>query len=144
MPYQPPEEYDFIVKFSQQRLRNGISLIMPNPKKGGSFYWCVGSGDGASHTLSVDPITTRQLPEAVAAKNEYTAVVQVRRTYVKCLLNGKEVVQHKTNFSDLTSDDWRKLKDATVLAVACDDPAVFHQVRVIEISGKGKRTRPGK
>jgi hypothetical protein len=31
IPYQPPQEYDFIVTFSQPELRNGISMIMPKP-----------------------------------------------------------------------------------------------------------------
>ena len=35
-PYQPPQEYDYVVTFLQPGLRNGISLIMPNPN-GGSF-----------------------------------------------------------------------------------------------------------
>src|SRR5262249_18043696 len=42
IPYRPPEEYDFLVTFTQPNLRNGINLIMPN-KHGGTFFWCVSS-----------------------------------------------------------------------------------------------------
>src|SRR5262249_30985523 len=36
IPYQPAEEYDFIVTFSQPKPRNGVNLIMPN-RQGGWF-----------------------------------------------------------------------------------------------------------
>lgn len=142
-PYQPPAEYDFVVTFSQERLRNGVSLIMPN-RNGETFYWCVGSRRGAEHGLSVDGKNVEvKLPmgREVRAGTYHTAVVQVRRNEVRALLDGKEVLRRKTDFKDLKTDGWRKMKDNTVLSVACDDPTVFTAVRVIEIRGTGKRVR---
>jgi hypothetical protein len=139
-PYRPPEEYDFIVTFSQYDLRNGISLIMPNPK-GGSFFWYLGSGDGREYGFWSNPKKGGQSRGLIKAKRAYTTVVQVRKDGVRGLLDGKELVHLRTDFHDLTCDDWRKIRDTTRLAVACDDPTVFHYVRVVEINGSGKSGR---
>jgi hypothetical protein len=47
----------------------------------------------------------------------------------------------RADYKDLSSDNWHTVKDPSVLTVACDDPTVFHHVRVIEITGSGKKTR---
>jgi hypothetical protein len=140
LPYRPPEEYDFIVTFSQYDLRNGISLIMPNPK-GGSFFWYLGSGDGREYGFWSKPNKGGQSRGLIKAKRAYTTVVQVRKDGVRGLLDGKELVHVRTDFHDLACDDWRKIRDTTRLAVACDDPTVFHYVRVVEITGSGKSGR---
>lgn len=141
IPYQPPEEYDFIVTFSQRDLRNGISLIMPKPQGGGSFFWYLGSGDGSEYGFASNPNIAGQAPGLIQTNTAYTTTVQVRRGSVRALLHGKELINHPTNFADLTCDDWRRIRDTSLLALACDDPTVFHYVRVVEITGKGKRTR---
>jgi hypothetical protein len=51
------------------------------------------------------------------------------------------LVRHPTNFHDLHADIWREIKDPRVLAVACDDPVVYHTITVVEISGPGKKMR---
>jgi hypothetical protein len=139
-PYRPPEEYDFVVTFSQYHLRNGISLIMPNPQ-GGSFFWYLGSGDGREYGFWPKPNKGGQSRGLIKAKKAYTTVVQVRRDGVRGLLDGKELVHVRTDFRDLTCDDWRKIRDTSRLAVACDDPTVFHYVRVVEITGSGRNAR---
>ena len=140
IPYQPPAEYDFTVTCSQPTLRNGISLIMPNPG-GGSFFWALGGDNGSTGTLNTSPPLRCQLPRPLAPRTVFSTTVQVRRDGVTVLLDGVVLVEHKTNFKDLSSDDWRRLADASLLGVACDDPTVFHFVQVVEIAGAGKRTR---
>src|SRR5262245_31574123 len=141
IPYRPPEEYDFIVTFSQPGLRNGISLIMPKPQGGGSFFWYLGASDGSEYGFASNPNIMGQQPGLTQANTAYTTTVQVRKNSVKGLLNGKELINHPTNFADLTCDDWRRIRDTSLLGLACDDPTVFHYVRVVEITGKGKRSR---
>ena len=140
IPYRPPEEYDFIVTFSQPGLRNGISLVMPNPN-GGSFFWALGFDDGSQFCFHSNPDKGGKIPGLIAVNTAYTTTVKVRKNSVQGLVNGKLLMELKTDYKDLTCDDWRKIPDTTNLAVACDDPTVFHYVRVIEITGRGKRTR---
>ncbi|HMF16949.1 MAG TPA: hypothetical protein VKE98_07060 [Gemmataceae bacterium] len=135
IPYQPPEEYDFIATFSQPKPRHGVGMIMPNPK-GGSFFWSVGGWYCGFGGLKQD-----SMGGPLAANKAYTTVVQVRRDGVKAFLDGKLLQEHRNNFGELKSDHYHEIQDAKLLAVTCDDPTVFHYVRVVEISGAGKKTR---
>jgi len=140
VPYQPPEEYDFTVTFSQPGLRNGISLVMPKPG-GGSFFMAVGYRQGAGFRFSLKDFAAPDMSQPIEVKRCYTATAQIRKDRIRGILDGKVLVDHPTDFRDLGSDQWRHLRDASVLAVACDDPTVFHHVRVTEISGAGKKLR---
>jgi hypothetical protein len=137
--YRPPQEYDFVVTFSQPQLRNGISVIMPRPG-GGSFYWFFGRADG-KYGFHANPDKDQRLPEPIKTNKPYTTVVQVRKRGVRGLLNGKVLMEVKTDYRNLLSDDWRRIRDPSLLAIACDDPTVFHYVRLIEITGTGKQAR---
>jgi hypothetical protein len=143
IPYRPPEEYDFVVRFSQPQLRNGINLIMPN-KHGGTFFWTVSSEGGRSYCLSINGSNDQtRLPadSVIRPHTVHTTVVQVRRDGVKGYLDGVLIHQYKTDFRDLRVDHWRETKDQSVLAVACDDPTVFHAIQIVEVTGSGGRTR---
>jgi hypothetical protein len=140
IPYEPPAQYDFIVTFSQPALRNGVSLIMPNPN-GASFFWNVGENDGRGFAFSSVPPRTGEIAPVIKVNKAYTTVVKVRRGSVRCYLNGKELVNHPTDFGDLNCDNWHEIRNQRLLAVGCDDATVFHYIRLVEITGKGKRTR---
>lgn len=138
IPYEPPQEYDFTVTFSQPNLRNGISLVMPNPK-GGMFHFGFGFHGGWRYELHGFNLGT--VASVLAPNKAYTVTVQVRRDGVKALLDGKELMAHPTDFRDLTCDSYRDMPNKKFLAVACDDPTVFHYIQVVEISGVGKPGR---
>jgi hypothetical protein len=138
LPYRPPEEYDFVVTFSQRELRNGVALIMPHPN-GGSFFWLVGAGDGTAYGFHGDDRKWARSPGLLKDHTAYTTVVQVRRDGVRALLDGKELA--RADYRDLKCDGWRTIKDKSLLGLACDDPTVFHFVRVVEVTGAGKKTR---
>jgi hypothetical protein len=140
IPYIPPAEYDFIVTFAQPGLRNGISLIMPNPTNGSSFFWYV-ARDGGEFGFAANPNKEKRVPGLIKPNTTYTTTVQVRRNSVRALLNGQELMTFNTDFRDLIIDDWRRIRDPRLLAVACDDPTVFQEVRVVEVNGTGKRMR---
>jgi hypothetical protein len=137
-PYEPPLEYDFIVTFSQPAPGNGVFLVMPNPR-GDSFYWVIGKENGTRFEISTNPPTGGQKPGLIKRDTPCTTVVEVRRNGVRALLDGVELIDHKTDFEDLKMDVFRRLKNTERLGVACDDPTVFHHVRVVEITGRGKK-----
>jgi hypothetical protein len=137
-PYRPPAEYDFAVTFWQQELRNGISLVMPNPN-GGSFFWFLGNEDGAGYGFHSSPNKEGRRPGLIKAQTIHTTVVQVRKGSVRALVDGKEMMRLQTDFHDLACDDWRRIHNTDFVAVACDDPTVFYHVRIVEVSGKGKK-----
>jgi hypothetical protein len=139
-PYEPPVEYDFVVTFWQPGLRNGISLTMPNPN-GGSFYWYLAGSGGQTYGFSSNPNKGGQIPGLIQAKQTHTTVAQVRRASVRGLVDGKELLTVATDFRDLTSDDWHRIHNPKYLSVACDDPTVFQYIRVVEVSGPGRRAR---
>jgi hypothetical protein len=140
IPYLPPPEYDFIVSFRQPKLRNGISLVMPNPN-GGSFFWFVGNGSGTAYGFFRTPYNQGIQKDLIRPDTVHTTVVEVRDETVRGLVDGKEMLKLQTDFSELSADSWRQLKDVRLLAVACDDPTVFTSIRLVEVSGKGKKIR---
>jgi hypothetical protein len=140
IPYLPPKEYDFLVTFHQPRLRNGISLVMPNPN-GGSFFWYVGNYKGAGYGFFGNPKKEGRAAGLIRAGTTHTTKVEVRAGSVRGFVDDKEMMQFDTDFRDLTCDSWRQVKDTRLLAVACDDPTVFEQVRVVEVTGRGTKLR---
>jgi len=142
VPYKPPEEYDFTVVFSQPNLRNGISLIMPKPG-GGQFFWAIGYGGGTEYGFGGVQRTAGRIDGLIKTNTKYETTVQVRRGGVVGCINGRILASHQTNYNDLRNahEDWRDMKDKTVLAVACDDPTTFHVIRITEVTGQGTRIR---
>jgi hypothetical protein len=136
--YEPPTEYDFIIKFSQPKLRHPVAAMMPN-RNGGTFVWQVGCWNGNDCRLmsSISSGGLERYKERIKPNRMHTTIVQVRRNSVRCLLDGSELVRRQTNFKDLTIDVWNKMPDTRFLGVGCDDPTVFHQVWLVEISGPG-------
>jgi hypothetical protein len=67
--------------------------------------------------------------------------VQVRKGSVRASVDDNEMMKLDTNFRDLTCDGWREIHNTNFLAVACDDPTVFYLVRVVEVTGKGRKGR---
>ncbi len=140
-PYQPPEEYDVKFVFTQPRLRHGVGVIMPN-RNGGSFAFAVSDGGGNGWYMTVDGKQfQKRIPNLIQANAKYAVVVKVRKAGIQVYLNGRQLVAQPADFSRLTVDSWHRISQAGNLALFADDPTVFYQVEVNEVSGQGTITR---
>ncbi|MEI8195436.1 MAG: hypothetical protein WCI73_05965 [Phycisphaerae bacterium] len=146
--YQPPAEYDYVVVFTRT---GGNDAIMQT-------CWALGHqfnlGIGAwSNTLyGIETVggkriegnpTTRQSKAWLVNGQRYTSIVKVRKDRVQAYLDGKLLVDLKTDFKDLSLvGDWKLHRTDTIGIVACSSSTVFHSVQIIEITGKGKLLKP--
>jgi hypothetical protein len=147
-PYQPPAEYDFRVVFSRVSGGNNVSQILSRQGKG--FIWIMElalsrGGFGLCRGMWITDAANPSLTELTAQQNDagpHTSVLEVRKDRIRCFFNGKLVRDYKTDYADLSMNpDW-KLRSEQLLGLGCwESPTEFHRVDVIEVSGKGKRTR---
>lgn len=144
IPYEPPEEYDFKIVFSQPKLRNPVCLIMP--KTGASFSWEVGGANG-HFAFSIVPAAGGKNPVEFNVKGAqqpgrvHTTTVQVRNGGVRAFFDGRPVAQYATDFSDMKTNSWRDIREKSFLAVGCDDPAIFHVIELREVRGRGRHVK---
>ena len=144
-PYQPGTEYDVAFTFSQPRLRNGVGLILPNPNGGKSFIFQAAFEGGSAFKLvqAEDKYVTRAAG-MFRADTKYQAVVRVRKEGIQVAINGKGVINLKTDFTELENSSWHKIPDWRHIGLFADDPAVFYQAELLEVTGEGTLTREGK
>jgi predicted Ser/Thr protein kinase len=137
--YQPPAEYDYRVVFSRIQGIGDVNLILS--KGGRSFAWCMG---GMGNTQGgFGSIRGRWAPEkgnpsrvklAIEPGRIYEARVEVRRTGVTAFLNGDQVCEWLTDYTDLSLDGPWSLHDDNKLGVGTfTSPTRFHSIEVREI-----------
>ncbi len=147
-PYQTPAEYDFRVVFSRVSGGNNVSQFLSRQGKG--FIWIMElalsrAGFGLCRGMWVTDAANPSMTELAATQNDagpHTSILEVRKDRIRCFFNGKLVREHKTDYSDLSMNpDW-KLRSEQLLGLGCwESPTEFHRADVIEVTGKGKKTR---
>lgn len=143
VPYEPPEEYDVKFTFMQPRFRNGVGLILPNHKlEKSQAIFVARNGGHALGVMSDDGKYVQNYPQQIFAPNvKYTVVVKVRRDSIQATVNNKSVIDLKTDFSDLKVGSWHHVNNWKQIALFADDPAVFYEVELTEVTGRGANTR---
>jgi hypothetical protein len=137
--YRPPEEYDYVVTFSQPRFRNGVALIAPKPGVGGLFGWSVAHSTENTHFLTPTFGLRSKTLFDFQPNKKYTSTLQVRRDKLVGLVNGTPLGEAQPTDKRLGLTVWHKMKDDNHLALSCDDPTVFESLYVIEVTGKGTK-----
>ena len=141
--YHPPEEFDLKVTFSQQQLRHGIAIMLP-----GGHRWNVGHIYTKAFGFAVDmkPEATGNTANGTAVDNmkpgeKYTVVIKVRKTSWTAIFNDKKV--NELNPRQIDRIKWwgYDINDKDAIGVAADDPAVFHEIVLTEVTGQGKSVR---
>jgi len=146
LPYEPPEEYDVKFSFMQPKQRNAVGVILAKNKE--SFAWLVGNEAGLHCVFSVnknikgpDNPTLKTVQGLIRPNKKNTSTVKIRNDGVKGYVNGRLVVSYKTDFEDMQTNIWFRIRKTGQLAIFADDPTTFYEIKVIEITGKGKMLR---
>lgn len=141
IPYQPPEEYDFTMKY---RRPEGNAGIVQNVSVGGkNVAWMVGVGDNAFSGFELvkgawifsNP-TTLAFPECIKNNRLYTSTVHVRRGRIAASMDGKLVADYSTDGKDLDIRPFWRTGDAC-LGIASDGRVLFESIEIREIIGHG-------
>jgi len=145
LPYQPSAEYDLRVTFTRTDA-NGV-LVQYLTGGGHSFVWVLNAAStpvtafsqirnqGVSSNASKTPLNLQN-------GRKYTSVVQVRSDSVTAFLDGKPLVQWKTDYKDMSVPQQWKMHGDTMIGLGNENCSVtYHAIEVLDLSGKGKATR---
>ena len=149
-PYRPPAEYDLRIGFTRL---SGEDTMAPILVGGGrqiqyfiaGFHNTICGFDNVNGKDPDDNPTTRRREAWLQNGRRYEVLFQVRILGVKVWLDGQQLADFKTDYSNLYLDRRFTLKDNTVLGLGTHTSRIlFHQIEVVEISGPGTVTRPGR
>lgn len=149
-PYRPPEEYDYRVSFTPIGGNADVAVGLTAKGRSFVFYMKYMKSDG-NHCLGFECIDGKVIASGPTAYRfphfemgrRHTVVVQVRRDGLRGYLDGKQVAQWATDYSDMSPYRVWTFKDAGLLGVGCSlSTVVFDEIKVREVSGKGSFLRP--
>jgi formylglycine-generating enzyme required for sulfatase activity len=141
LPYQPPAEYDFKIEFTP-KATNDIRQILS--AGGHSFTWLMGGYKKwdafdiiKGHGFNAGGVNIIGGPTSIKPGQRHTSVVEVRKGSIAARIDGKRVVEHKTDFTDLgILAEW-KIADGCLGLGTNLNAVEFHKIGVLEVSGPG-------
>ncbi len=147
--YQPPEEYDLHVVFTRTFGDREVCLVLPH--SGRSFSFNLGDLENSSCSFpfrngdrqKVDARAgTRRSPNMLNTGQKYDVIVYVRKAMVAASIDGKLIVEYRTDFSNLEVNRYWEIP-AGVMAVGNDwNDTTFHKIEIAEITGQGRPLGP--
>jgi hypothetical protein len=143
-PYQPPEEYDFVVSFTSTREVSAVAQICFC--EGHQFVYQLGGWDNrvtafemVHGKVGTDNKTAKRKDHWLAVGQHYTSLIKVRKTGVEAYLDGVLTTDLKTDYSDMSLYSVWKLSRNNVVGIgASKNITHFDKVQIIEITGEGK------
>lgn len=136
LPFSPPSEYDFRIEFTSEGGNDVLQLLTLG---GRDFTWLMGAWGGRhdgfdtvrDHPLTREGVNMIGAPSAVRRGQRHTSLVQVRLNSIAATIDGKLVVSHATDGSDLgMPPDW-SVGDGALGLGTTYDAVVFHKVELV-------------
>lgn len=145
VPYDPPDEYDYHIVFTRNEYKETVQAMFSG---NGHSAWLVLWGDNKINfgVQKVDDkerwanVTTGKLDTSFKNNQRYDCLIQVRKDSVTALLDGKQLFNLKTDFSNLEPGGHWKVRDAKLGVGANENSVTFNVIEIIEVSGSGKLT----
>jgi serine/threonine protein kinase len=144
IPYRPPEEYDLRIVFARHTSNFCVNLIL---SQSGEPFTFVMHRDGyfgfekvAGEDFHKNP-TTKRFDGPLHKDQEYTVVVEVRRSGVKTFCEGFPLSRLDSYDTVAMNKDW-KLPDPAALGLGTwDGGAEIKRLEIREVTGKGAPSR---
>jgi hypothetical protein len=147
-PYTPPEEYDYRVSFvCRAQPFNSSALFLICAARQHQFsatYRDPHSGIGLINGERVNDngTSTTKLADKITPGQQHTALVKVRKDRVQMFFDDELIVEHRTDFQNLSLRYDKKLpRDDTLGLAMADRPLRIEAIEVVEISEPGKLLR---
>jgi serine/threonine-protein kinase len=155
IPYEPPDEYDFLVSFTrlnfkmQSRFTGWGDTSQSLSKDGKQFKWFMGAHGNTWFGFDIiggqrfdkNPTGVKQ-DECLQLNRRYTSLIAVRKNSVKAFLNDKLISEWRPEQGALAEGKWNPMPNKKAIGIgSCNVQTLFHTVEVREVTGKGKLTR---
>jgi hypothetical protein len=137
IPCDLPEEYDFRIEFTSTGSEDVAQVFALG---GHTCAWLLGGFKGtvcglhhvAGKPANANPTTVRDY--TMTSGERHTSVLQVRRNSVAAILDGKPLMRHQTDGSDLsTNSNWDTGPKSLGIG-SYQNSTVFHRVELIPVS----------
>jgi aspartyl protease family protein len=144
IPYEPPDEYDFHVRFTRVSENHDVCQMLW--RGGRSFLWTMGAHDNQScffaniNGIYMDGNPSKIDVDSVLTNGQaYDSVVKVRKDSVEAFMNGKLVDRYSTDFFNLSIKNEWSLGSVGLGLGTFRQSASFDVIELVEVSGHGKR-----
>jgi WD40 repeat protein/predicted Ser/Thr protein kinase/tetratricopeptide (TPR) repeat protein len=136
-------EYDFRVLFERRSGFGAVSVILA---RNGRQFRCEIGGEANSRSCFESVVKDQKIDlpavhtDLVALRNDvvYTLLLQVRADGTKAFLNGKPLLEWKTDYEDIGLHPRWKLRNTLRLGIGSHESETrFHRIELLEVTGKG-------
>jgi hypothetical protein len=136
--YHPPAQYDLTVTFTPLAQKDCVNVVaVMNAQQfqlnmASANAW--GGLDQVANRRAFDEGNPTKTRVSFTAGHQYALVLHVRKDRVSASLDGKPLVDYKTDGHDLSLTKKWKLRDADTIGIQSGDtPTVFHSVELTPI-----------
>ncbi|MBS0210775.1 MAG: protein kinase [Planctomycetes bacterium] len=153
LPYSPAEEYDLWLEFTPTKGQNGVGCLLAaqgrefwlriDRKAAGTNEWHAGFGAIDKKRLEESPESVKQDKQPLLKNDQrYQLTVEVRRTGLRAVLDGRPLVSWTGDWRRLSiNDSAERVPERQRLGlIAYARAATFHKIAVREVTGAGTLT----